>query len=260
MELEDLFKELGVEPPAPAVTDPTPPATTDPPATDPAPAANNGDNGGATPPATDPAPADPALQDPEPPKDIHRQNKAFAEMRTQNQQYLRTIKSLGELLGVQDVNDPSAILNTVQEKIVQAQAKQQGVPPELLQRLNTLEAENQSRQQQVLQQNALLGFQNVKKQFDLQDADLDKFADELTQNGINPFVQQVDLLNVYKNIHFDEIVQKRIEKELAVERERALKAATQSTTPSNTTGGAATPPSQIKTASDLEKWFKDNTK
>lgn len=259
MELEDLFKELGVEPPAatPPASDPTPPATDPPADPEPAPTGNNGDNGGATP----PEPADPTpTPEPEPPKDLHKQNKAFAELRTQNQQYLRTIKSLGELLGAQEVNDPNAILNLVQEKIVQAQAKQQNIPVDLLQRLNTLEAENQSRQQQALQQNALIGFQNVKKQFDLQDADLDKFADELTQNGINPFVQQVDLINVYKNIHFDEIVQKRIEKELAAERERALKAATQSTTPSNTNGGTPTPSSQIKTASDLEKWFNQNTK
>lgn len=255
MELNDLFKELGMDPPA---TDPVPAA--DP---EPAPAADPEPKPGEPAPPGDPAPTDPKPADPEPePKpEPTPANKAFAEMRVKTQKYEKTLKSLGNLLGAQDVNDPDAILNLVQEKVLQAQAKQQNIPVELLQKLDLLEAESQARQKDALTQQALIGFQNVKNQFGLDDKGLDAFADELAQNGINPFAQQIDLVRVYRDFHFQDIIAKEVQKAVEAERQRALKAATESTTPGSTTGvGEGVTPSQIKTAAELENWFKENIK
>ena len=256
MELNDLFKELGMDPPA---TDPVP-------AADPEPAPE-------TPPVeSEPKPGetkgDPAPTDPEPTKPETKPeptptpaNKAFAEMRVKTQKYEKILKSLGNLLGAQDVNDPDAILNLVQEKVLQAQAKQQNIPVELLQKLDLLEAESQARQKDALTQQALIGFQNVKNQFGLDDKGLDAFADELAQKGINPFAQQIDLVKVYRDFHFEDIIAKEVQKAVEAERQRALKAATESTTPGSTTGvGEGATPSQIKTAAELENWFKENIK
>lgn len=255
MELNDLFKELGMDPPA---TDPVPAA--DP---EPAPAADPEPKPGEPAPPGDPAPTDPKPADPEPePKpEPTPANKAFAEMRVKTQKYEKTLKSLGNLLGAQDVNDPDAILNLVQEKVLQAQAKQQNIPVELLQKLDLLEAESQARQKDALTQQALIGFQNVKNQFGLDDKGLDAFADELAQKGINPFAQQIDLVRVYRDFHFQDIIAKEVQKAVEAERQRALKAATESTTPGSTTGvGEGVTPSQIKTAAELENWFKENIK
>lgn len=257
MELNDLFKELGMDPPA---TDPVP-------AADPEPAPE-------TPPVEsepkpgEPKPGDPAPTDPEPTEPETKPeptptpaNKAFAEMRVKTQKYEKLLKSLGNLLGAQDVNDPDAILNLVQEKVLQAQAKQQNIPVELLQKLDLLEAESQARQKDALTQQALIGFQNVKNQFGLDDKGLDAFADELAQKGINPFAQQIDLVKVYRDFHFQDIIAKEVQKAVEAERQRALKAATESTTPGSTTGvGEGVTPSQIKTAAELENWFKENIK
>lgn len=255
MELNDLFKELGMDPPA---TDPVPAA--DP---EPAPAADPEPKPGEPAPPGDPAPTDPKPAEPEtkPEPTPTPANKAFAEMRVKTQKYEKTLKSLGNLLGAQDVNDPDAILNLVQEKVLQAQAKQQNIPVELLQKLDLLEAESQARQKDALTQQALIGFQNVKNQFGLDDKGLDAFADELAQNGINPFAQQIDLVRVYRDFHFQDIIAKEVQKAVEAERQRALKAATESTTPGSTTGvGEGVTPSQIKTAAELENWFKENIK
>lgn len=256
MELNDLFKELGMDPPAtdpvPAA-DPEPAPETPPVESEPKPGETKGD-----PAPTDPEPTEPETK-PEPAPTPA--NKAFAEMRVKTQKYEKILKSLGNLLGAQDVNDPDAILNLVQEKVLQAQAKQQNIPVELLQKLDLLEAESQARQKDALTQQALIGFQNVKNQFGLDDKGLDAFADELAQKGINPFAQQIDLVKVYRDFHFEDIIAKEVQKAVEAERQRALKAATESTTPGSTTGvGEGVTPSQIKTAAELENWFKENIK
>jgi hypothetical protein len=256
MELNDLFEELGMDPPA---TDPVPAA--DPESAPETPPVESEPKPGET--EGDPAPTDPEPTEPEtkPEPAPTPANRAFAELRVKTQKYEKILKSLGNLLGAQDVNDPDAILNLVQEKVLQAQAKQQNIPVELLQKLDLLEAESQARQKDALMQQALIGFQNVKNQFGLDDKGLDAFADELAQNGINPFAQQIDLVKVYRDFHFEDIIAKEVQKAVEAERQRALKAATESTTPGSTTGvGEGTTPSQIKTAAELENWFKENIK
>lgn len=258
MELNDLFKELGMDPvptdPVPA--DPEPAPETPPVEPEPKP-------GEPEPKPGDPAPTDPEPTEPEtkPEPAPTPANKAFAEMRVKTQKYEKTLKSLGNLLGAQDINDPDAILNLVQEKVLQAQAKQQNIPVELLQKLDLLEAESQARQKDALTQQALISFQNVKNQFGLDDKGLDAFADELAQHGINPFAQQIDLVKVYRDFHFQDIVAKEVQKAVEAERQRALKAATESTTPGSNKGvGEGATPSQIKTAAELDAWFKENIK
>lgn len=253
MELNDLFKELGMDP-VPA----TPPADPEP---APEPPADPEPKPGEPAPPGDPAPTDPKPADPAPEPEPTPANKAFAEMRVRTQKYEKTLKSLGTLLGAQDINDTESILNLVQEKVIQAQAKQQNIPVELLQKLDLLEAESQARQKDALTQQALISFQNVKNQFGLDDKGLDAFADELAKQGINPFAQQVDLVKVYRDFHFQDIIAKEVQKAVEAERQRALKAATSSTTPGSNLGvpgGEA--PSQIKTAAELENWFKENIK
>lgn len=256
MELNDLFEELGMDPPAtdpvPAA-DPEPAPETPPVESEPKPGETEGD----------PAPTDQETTEPEtkPEPAPTPANRAFAELRVKTQKYEKILKSLGNLLGAQDVNDPDAILNLVQEKVLQAQAKQQNIPVELLQKLDLLEAESQARQKDALMQQALIGFQNVKNQFGLDDKGLDAFAEELAQKGINPFAQQIDLVKVYRDFHFEDIIAKEVQKAVEAERQRALKAAKESTTPGSTTGvGGGTTPSQIKTAAELENWFKENIK
>lgn len=268
MDITELLAGLGQTPPAsdpePVVTDPvtdTAPATepTEPVVTDP-----NSVNGGATPPATTEPIVDPAIVEPSNSASSlasQKQSKAFAEMRVQNQQYNKTLKSLGELLGAQNVNDPTALLNLVQEKIVQAQAKTQGVPVDILTKLNMLEAEQQKSQAQAVQQQALLGFQNVKNKFGLDDKGLEDFSNQLVELGLNPFETQVDLVRVYRDVNFETLQTKAIEKAIADERARALKAAQGSTTPSSTNGGAGDPNQvQIKDVKGLESWFEKQGK
>ena len=236
--MNELLTGLGIE--APEVNEPE---TTEPETTEPE----------TVPETTEPEVTEPSGT-PEPTNT--KQNKAFAEMRVQNQTYQKAMKSLGDLLGAKDINDPTAILNLVQEKIVQAQAKQQGVPAELLNKLNMLEAQQQMNNQKTIQQEALLGFQTVKTKYELSEKELNNFSDELVQMGLNPFEQKVDLARVYRDVHFEELQTKAIEKALEAERVRATKAAQTSTTPGSITGATGdNNQAQIKDVRGLEEWF-----
>jgi hypothetical protein len=124
-----------------------------------------------------------------------------------------------------------------------------------------LESEFNRNQQLNLQQQALLGFQNVKNKYGLDDASLSAFSDKLVEMGINPFEQtNVDLTKVYKDVYFDDLMQKAVEKALQTERERIAKATTSSTNPGTTTGTSPAEPSAIKDVNGLEKWFNSNKK
>lgn len=253
--LQDLLSALGTEPAStePVVTEPaaaepvvTEPVITEPQATEPV-----GPEHDAV--GTEPAQVDPV---------INKQNKAFAEMRVVNTKYANVIRGIGQLLGADEGKAPEEILELVQNKLTEAQAEQQKVPLELLQKVQFLEGEYNRNQQQTLQQQAMLGFQNVKNEFGLNDDELGKFAQKLADLNINPFDKPTDLKAVYQNVFFDDIMNKKIEKALADERARAAKAGNSSTQPSSSTGGEqAQSTAQIKSATDLSAWFnKQNSK
>lgn len=252
MELNDLFSTLGIEKPneepaTPPVEEPTEPTVPE-------------DN--SVEPKGDETPTEPEGTEATETQLTHtsKQNKAFAELRVQNQQYQKTMQALGQLLGATQ-NDPNEIYNIVQNQIVQAQAQKQGVPVDLLNKINFLEGEYAKNQQEALHQQALLGFQNIKKQFSLTDKEVDSFADKLVELGVNPFEKPVNLVSVYKDVFFENLVTKSVEKALKEERERASKANNNSTSPSTVTGDTKDiSPSTIKSAKELDNWFNNQIK
>ena len=106
----------------PAPADPTP-APTDPNSNPtPAPAEPNPN------PTPAPAPAEPAPADPIVPLQQKQAQETFAAMRIQNKQLNETLKGVAALLGIEGNADPTALMDTLQAKILENQAKQQSVP------------------------------------------------------------------------------------------------------------------------------------
>lgn len=186
---------------------------------------------------------------------VDKAGQAFAQMRTENKKFQTALKGIAEVLGVQDTKNPEEMINTLQALVTKAQAQKQGVPTELLQRLQTLEQRDQEYTSNQTRQAAYIGFQKVKDTFELSDSDLAAFADTLVAENINPFEQVIDLVSEYKLRNFEKIVAAAQAKGAQLEAERALKASTHSTTPSKTQGQANADTEKITSVAELNNWF-----
>jgi hypothetical protein len=252
--LESVKAAFGITEPAPS-TETVPETGTEPTNTETPPAdPPNPDETNPTPPAnTDTPPVE------EPPVDKSAQ--MFAQMRVQNKQYQKIISGVAKILGVQDTSNPEALTESLNSLIIKAEAKKNNIPEDVYQRLQFLEEKDQVSAQQRLEQNAYLGFQNVKTTFKLDDAGLNKFAQDLRKAGLNPFETPIDLVKEYRNMNFDSLIQSAVAEGIRQEAERAAKAQQFSSTPSKTQGQGGTDPEKINTVAQLTSWFdKQNIK
>jgi hypothetical protein len=258
----DFFAAFGVTDPNATPPETDPPAQTDPkPNTDPAPQdtppADTTTQTGETP------PAEPDQQEPNPQPQNQQQTNpdtksahAFAQMRTQNSQYQKTIQGIAHLLNINS-NNPEEILQGVNAALVQAQAKQQGIPTEVLQRLQTLEQMNQQREQEQLEQNVFTGFQQLKDKYKLTDDALTNFAAELHTAGVNPFEHPTDIIDEYRKRHFDDLITQAIEQGRQQEIARATSAQQHSASVQNSNGTPPAEPEKINTVADLTKYLNN---
>ena len=236
---------------------------TDLPADDP-PADSEDDSPADDPPAdsadsNDP-PKDPPKDPPNPSADT-KAGRAFAQLRVQNAQYRKTLNGIAKILGVTDTSDPDTLIAQLNKVILEKEAKDKNVPAELLERLQILEERDREYTQKQIMEYAYLGFQRVKDLFNLDDAGLQKFADELVAAGINPFETKVDVVREYKLLHFDELIQAAVAQGIKQEQERAAKAANHSTAPKPQKGpGQSGNPEKITTVAQLNDWMNSQSK
>lgn len=176
--------------------------------TDPAPAA---DPAPESAPETEPAPqpeAEPSQQTQQTPA-----NAAFAQMRTQNAQMNNIIKAFAKLEGL-DSDNLDALAQSLEEKVTSKEASEAQVPPEFMARFRQQEAMLNAIMQQNAQNNLSTAFENLKASHGLDDAKLYQFAQELKEQNYN--LQDLNKLDVYyKGMHFEELVQARVDKALA---------------------------------------------
>ena len=188
-----------------------------------------------------------------------KQAQAFAQMRIANQQQTQLIKQIAEVVGVKDIKDPKALVDALQQVVVKAQSQKQGIPEEVLTRLNQLENMNSEYQRQQAYLAAGRGFQTIKDNYGLDDNALEAFAQELIADGLNPYEQPIDLVAEYKLRNFDRMLEEAVQKGIDQEAQRAAKAGAQSSTPSTTTGGRTdTETPKINSVSELNKWLDEN--
>ena len=250
--IEQMAGILGGDP-APAPAEPTPaPAAPEPtptpaePSPTPAPAEPN----------PNPTPAEPTPAEPIVPLQQKQAQETFAAMRIQNKQMNETLKGVATLLGIEGAVEPDALMDALQAKILENQAKTQNVPVELLQRLQTLEQQNNQFTAQQRQRNIEIGFENVKNTYKLDATQLNKFAEDLIANGLNPFTQEVDMVKAYRDIHFDEIVAAKIQEAVTAEQVRAANAAANGSNPGNQQGSQQQGDiTKVNSVRDLDTWF-----
>lgn len=258
--LEDLKAKFGItdlpadDPPADSEDDPPADSTDDPPT-------DSEDDPPADDPPEDDSPKDPPKDDPPKPSADTKAGRAFAQLRVQNAQYRKTLNGIAKILGVTDTSNPDTLIAQLNKVILEKEAKDKNVPAELLERLQILEERDREYTQKQIMEYAYLGFQRVKDLFNLDDAGLQKFADELVAAGINPFETKVDVVREYKLLHFDELIQAAVEQGIKQEQERAAKAANHSTAPNPQKGpGQSGNPEKITTVAQLNDWMNSQSK
>ena len=260
--LDDLKAKFGItdlpadNPPADSEDDPPADSEDDPPADSNDPPVDSEDD----PPADSADSNDPPKDPPKPSADT-KAGRAFAQLRVQNAQYRKTLNGIAKILGVTDTSDPDTLIAHLNKVILEKEAKDKNVPAELLERLQILEERDKEYTQKQIMEYAYLGFQRVKDLFNLDDAGLQKFADELVAAGINPFETKVDVVREYKLLHFDELMKAAVEQGIKQEQERAAKAANHSTAPNPQKGpGQSGNPEKITTVAQLNDWMNSQSK
>lgn len=213
---------------------------------------------GATPPAeggTEPPKEDPKPPAPAPDPKANQTAETFARMRVQNRQYQDMLTQIAGVLGVQDTSDPAKMVEALQQMVLKAQAKNTGIPEDFLQRQKATEERLAQFESEQLKGQALLGFQKVKDTYQLSNEEVSNFADKLLEKGRNPFASPMDLIEEYRLLFFDQIIEKEKQKALAAEAERAAKAASHSTQPPKKEGAGGGSQAKIETIRELDNWL-----
>jgi hypothetical protein len=184
--------------------------------------------------------------------------KAFAEQRVQINKYEKILKNINSILGVEDdgKGTPDEIAARLETKVNELLAKKQGIPAEIFERLNKQDEDIQARQLEQTRNNALLGFQQVKNEFGINDDELQAFAEALILDGKNPFMVPLDLITEYKVKNIDTIVQKAEERGRLAEQARTTKVMNHSSNPGvKQVPGTESSEDKITTVKQLEGWF-----
>ena len=245
--MDELLEGFGIDPATieSSETDPPDSPKTDPPETDPPEVA---------------PPAEPKPESEVKPPEPDKAQQAFIYLRQQNQSFKNTLQGVAEILGIDPNAGEADMLAALQAKVVEGQAQNANVPVEMLQRLQTLEAKNAEIERAERERVALLGLQQVKTQFGLEDKDLTKFTQDLIAAGMNPLETDVNLIDTYKSMHFEDLMQKAIADAVAKEQARTAKAASTSSTPDPKRGDPGSGDGKITTQTQLNAWLDTQVK
>lgn len=261
---EGLLDSFGIQQPAPPA--PEAPAETEKPAE---PAAENTET--AAPSETEAPAAGASEQQPQNPpeeksekaeelplENLNKQAYAFAEMRKKISEQEKVLADIGKALGIAGKSED--ILEGLQKLTNAKKAKDAGVPPEIMARIDALEKEKLQRDAEDKKIRTYAAINQFQRNMNLDQKQLNAFLVQLAQAGKNPFESEVDLKSEYLVMNFDRLQQEAIQK--ALEKQAALdnKANTQGTNPGTKVGGGDTKTTEIKTMDGLEAFLKANIK
>lgn len=132
-----------------------------------------------------------------------------------------------------DENDLIAKLN---DNALNQLAQRQNVPVDLLKRMETLEQNNAAYEMEQRKTETMLSFQKLQTTYGLTNEELMAFAQELDEKGMNPFASRINIDATYRDLHFDEIVNKRVAAAVEEALKKSSVADTHSSTPNRSTG------------------------
>lgn len=169
------------------------------------------------------------------PTQAERMNYAFGQMRTELNANKALLAKLATAAGIRytDENDLIAKLN---DNALNQLAQRQNVPVDLLKRMEALEQNNAAYEMEQRKTETLLSFQKLQTAYGLTNDELLAFAQELDEKGMNPFASRINIDATYRDLHFDEIVNKRVAAAVEEALKKSSVADTHSSTPNRSTG------------------------
>lgn len=188
----------------------------------------------------------------------HNANQAFAEMRIANRKMQNALAAVLQQHGLDPAlaNNPDQLIQDAEDARLEAEAKKQQVPTELLKRLTQLERSNIENEQRRLADLALAGFQAVKTKYNLDNKELAAFAKQLQDAGTNPFEQDMDLEQHYKMHNLDKIIAAESKKAVEAALRNQQAARQHSTAPSSVQGKESTGAEQIDTMAKFDRFLQ----
>lgn len=180
-----------------------------------------------------------------------RANEAFAAMRSENSKYKKFIQHI--MKGANFQGDESAFMDALTEASYQRQAKLQGnqVSPEILKRMDSLEAQNRTLLDARNREAFAANLKNMQETLKLNDNETKEFVDLAIREHIDLTVPGTNFITLYQGLFFDKLNNKRIEEERQKWIEQNSKA-NGATNPDGKSGKKDPTPTNVNTMAEFE--------
>ena len=184
-----------------------------------------------------------------------KSDKAFAELRIANKTQGDLLLRMTRLAKI-DAKTPAQAIEMLSKHLDQIEANNGNLTYAEVEKIRQQD-KDQAELKAQLNQQAHAGFEELKKLHTLSDNDMLSFANELKAKGINPFETPIDIVSMYRGMHYDQFIAQAKEAGRQEELARRAKAQTQASTPITRQGGNDTGES-IKSTDSLRAFLESN--
>lgn len=182
-----------------------------------------------------------------------KSDKAFAELRVANKTQGDLLLRMTRLAKI-DAKTPSQAIEMLSKHLDQIEANNGNLTYAEVERIRQQD-KDQAELKAQLNQQAHAGFEELKRLHTLSDNDMLSFANELKAKGINPFETPIDIVSMYRGMHYEQFIAEAKEAGRQEELARRAKAQTQASTPITRQGGNDTGES-IKSTDSLRAFLE----
>lgn len=187
-----------------------------------------------------------------------QQNYKFAEMRNQLKAQETMLKNLGKAIGLDPNSSVEDISNKVNEVLLKKQSQETGIPEDVLQRLQVLEARDANYQHVERQSKTQSAIADLIEKYSLNQESVDGFVQQLVESGKNPLeVDNVDLEAEYIRLNFQSVVKNAVDEAVKAERERIKSATDHSSSGVGTKPNDGSSDKKINSVKDLDAFFNN---
>ena len=140
-------------------------------------------------------------------------NEAFASMRAENSKYKSFVKQLMKGSGFQG-DEATYMQNLIDASYKQQSERQgQGVSPELLKRIDHLENQNKSLEEERNRTAFAANIRGLQDKFKLTDSEIKEFINLAVQEHIDITAPGSNFVTLYQGLFYDKLIDKRIKEE-----------------------------------------------
>lgn len=188
----------------------------------------------------------------------NKQAQAFYTLRNKNKANEQLIHNLGSVLGFDPKASSEDIVAKVEALITQKQAKDQGIPADVLARIQELEKQVKENETVKHEAKVTEDLAILADNFNLSQQQLTEFVLKLAENGKNPLeVHDIDLKTEYISMYFDALIENAKKEALDEEQARRDKIDNGPGSLPGKGGNAGNSGDKIQSVSDLDKLFDE---